>query len=90
MWFGEFAAADLSCWFVDDIVIDAPSVSTEPVAVQGPLNTLGTSVTVTTITPDRVVGSLDVVFAIPEGGSAPMTATFDAPYCWAPGAGSGK
>lgn len=39
----------------------------------------------TTLTADRVAGSLDVIMGSADGGSVPLTATFDAPYCSAPG-----
>jgi len=66
-------------WYVDidDIVIDAPSVSTEPVAIQTPLNTVQTSVTVTTIAPTATAVNL---YVTPEGGSRTLVATHTGPF----------
>lgn len=47
------------------------------------------TVVFTAISAERVAGRLDVELAIPDGGTVPMAATFDAPYCWAPGPAPG-
>ncbi len=66
-------------WYVDidDVVIDAPSVTTEPVGIQAPLSVVQTSVTVTTIDPAATAVKL---YVTPAGGSRTLVATHTGPF----------